>query len=110
MKYGLPATVVEKICTILDRYPEVEQAVLYGSRAKGTYRSGSDIDLAIRGTPKMRIEVLLKILDDIDDLLLPYTVDLSIYDQIADPDLIAHIQRVGIAFFERRQPGTDILA
>jgi hypothetical protein len=49
------------------------------------------------------LSILYKILQDIDDLLLPYTVDLSIFEDIDDPDLIEHIQRVGVVFYEKDQ-------
>ena len=101
MKYGLPETAVQKICTVLSRYPQVKQAILYGSRAKGNYKNGSDIDLTLRGGTDLTLRVLYKIVDELDDLLLPYTIDLSIYDDIGDPDVIEHIQRVGVTFYEK---------
>jgi hypothetical protein len=42
-------------------------------------------------------------MDAIDDLLLPYSVDLVIYGQIRDPDLRAHIQRAGVVFYQRAE-------
>lgn len=49
MKYGLKDTSIQKIRGVFARYPQVEKAVLYGSRAKGNYKNGSDIDLTLRG-------------------------------------------------------------
>lgn len=103
MRYGLPEATIQKICATLRGYPQVEQAILYGSRAKGNYRHGSDIDLTLRGSPGLTRHLLYQILDDLDDLLLPYTIDLSIFDQIDDPDLIEHIQRVGVTVYEKQQ-------
>lgn len=100
MKYGLPETAVQKIGAILRHYPQVEKAILYGSRAKGNYKNGSDIDLTLRGRG-LTINVLYKIMDELDDLLLPYIIDLSILDKISDPDVIEHIQRVGVTFYEK---------
>jgi len=101
MKYGLPQAAREKICAVLSRYPQVEQAILYGSRAKGNYKNGSDIDLTLRGGADLTLNVLYKILDDLDELLLPYTIDLSIFDDISDQDVIEHIQRVGVVFYKK---------
>ncbi len=101
MKYGLPSGVVQKITAVLTRYPQVEKATLYGSRAKGNYKNGSDIDLALHGGADLTLRVVYRILDDLDDLLLPYTIDLSIFHDIVDPDVIDHIQRVGVPFYER---------
>src|SRR3989304_7185294 len=98
MKYGLPQSTVQKIGAVLRRYPQVEKAILYGSRAKGNYKNGSDIDLTLRGGADLTLKVLYRISDDLDDLLLPYTIDLSILSQIGDPDVVEHIQRVGVTF------------
>ena len=57
MKYGLPQSTFQKICGILSRYPQVEQAILYGSRAKGNYKNGSDIDLTLRGGADLTLRV-----------------------------------------------------
>ena len=101
MKYGLPQSTVQKICAVLSRYPQVERAILYGSRAKGNYKNGSDIDLTLRGGADLTLNVIYKILTDLDKLLLPYTIDLSIFDDISDPDVIEHIRRVGATFYEK---------
>jgi predicted nucleotidyltransferase len=102
MKYGLPPYAIERIRTVLSHYPQAEKAILYGSRAKGNYKNGSDIDLTLRGAG-LTLNVLYKIMDELDDLLLPYTIDLSIFDQISDPDVAEHIQRVGITFYEKSE-------
>lgn len=99
-KNGLPESVLQKICTVFVRYPQVEKAVLYGSRAKGTYKNGSDIDLTLRGGSDLTLNVLCKIATDLDDLFLPYTIDLSIFHDISDPGVIGHIQRVGVTVYE----------
>lgn len=101
MNHGLSLSTVEKIRAVLARYPQVEQAILYGSRAKGNFRHGSDIDLTLRGGADLTLRVLYRILDDLDELLLPYTIDLSIWNDIGDPDVLAHIRRVGVLFYQK---------
>ncbi len=91
------------IQSVLARYPQVEKSVLYGSRAKGNYRNGSDIDMTLKGGEGLTLNVLYQIMDDIDDLLLPYTFDLSIFRHIGDPDVVEHIQRAGITFYEKTE-------
>ena len=103
MKYGLPDAAIKKICAVLGRHPQVQQAILYGSRAKGTHKRGSDIDLTLRGGTDMTLPVLYRIMDELDDLLLPYTIELSIYANIDDPDVKAHIHRVGHVFYEQNE-------
>jgi predicted nucleotidyltransferase len=100
MKYGLSESTIQKIHSVLRNYPQVEKAILYGSRAKGNFKNGSDIDLTLRARD-LTLNVVYKILDDLDELLLPYTIDLSIFSQISDSEVIDHIQRVGVSFYDR---------
>ncbi len=101
MMFGLTESAIRKILAVFARYPQVEQAILYGSRAKGDYKTGSDIDLTLCGGDDLDLRVLYRIMDELDNLLLPYTIDLSIFAGISDPDVIAHIQRVGVVFYRR---------
>ncbi len=110
MKYGLPLSVVQKICAVLSRYPQVEKAILYGSRAKGNFKNGSDIDLTLHGGADLTLNVIYKVLDDLDELLLPYTIDLSIFNDIGDPDMIEHIQRVGVTFYDKGEMIPELAA
>lgn len=102
MKFGLKEATIQKICDVFAEYPQVEKAVLYGSRAKGSYKNGSDIDLTLLGGDDLTLRVLFRIMEAIDDLLLPYTIDLSIFHNISDPDVVAHIERVGATFYEKQ--------
>ncbi|MEI7674045.1 MAG: nucleotidyltransferase domain-containing protein [Deltaproteobacteria bacterium] len=101
MRFGLKEFTVQKIGAVFARYPQVERAVLYGSRAKGTCKNGSDIDLTLLGGADLTPNVLYQIIGELDDLLLPYTIDLSILSDINDPDVVEHISRVGITFYEK---------
>jgi len=94
-QFGLSTEVIEQLKSVFAQYPEISTIILYGSRAEGTYKPGSDIDLTIV-SETLSHHQLLKIENQIDDLLLPYTVDLSLFKAIDNPDLIEHIQRVGI--------------
>ena len=104
MSHGLSASTVAKIHGVLSHHAEVEQAILYGSRAKGNYKNGSDIDLTLVGTG-LGYDDLLKIMGELDDLLLPYTIDLSIFRMIDHEGLREHIQRVGQEFYRRQGAG-----
>lgn len=101
LQFGLKETTIRQICGVMARYPHVDKAVLYGSRAKGNYKYSSDIDLTLCGGSDLTLSVLYRIMDELDDLLLPYTFDLSIFAQISDPDVVDHIQRVGVTFYEK---------
>ena len=97
---GLKPRVIGDLARVFAAYPEVEQVILYGSRAMGNFKSGSDIDLCMIGRD-LTLPLLLKIDTDLDDLLLPYKIDLSIRDHIDNPELAAHIQRAGVSFYRR---------
>ncbi len=100
MLYGLKDDDKAQINAIFSKYSEVEKAVLYGSRAKGSYRTGSDIDLTLVGE-KLDLTTLFKIEIELDDLLLPYKIDLSVFHTIENPNLIDHIKRIGRIFYEK---------
>lgn len=99
MKYGLKQQTIEQINSVFTRYPEVEQVILYGSRAKGTYKNGSDIDLTLKGH-SLNLRLINQISNDLDELLLPYSFDISIFSQISNADLVDHINRVGVVFYD----------
>ncbi|MCW0484384.1 nucleotidyltransferase domain-containing protein [Gaoshiqia sediminis] len=50
MKFGLSETTISLLCSVFENYPEIEEVIIYGSRAKGNYREGSDIDITLKGT------------------------------------------------------------
>lgn len=91
---GLTNKEIESIQSVFSKYQQIEEVLLYGSRAKGNYKPASDIDLTIKGknidlTLQSEIEV------DLDDLLLPFKFDISIYDRITNAEFIDHINSVG---------------
>ena len=101
MRFGLPDSAIEQICAIFAAHPEIERAVLYGSRAKGNFKPGSDIDLTLFGAD-LSHELLLDLLVEPDDLLLPWMIDLSLSASLHHPALQDHINRVGVVFYQRQ--------
>lgn len=97
---GLAEGTITRINAVFAGVPEIDQVTLYGSRAKGSYRNGSDIDLAIRGEALDHAQ-LLQIETELDDLLLPYTIDLCLLHRIDNQELLDHIRRVGIVMYEK---------
>lgn len=102
MPYGLKDKHIVAINSIFEKYPKIEKAILYGSRAKGNYKNGSDIDITLKGD-NLDLNTLIKIKIELDDLLLPYKIDLSIFFKIENPDLIEHINRIGIIFYQQNE-------
>ncbi len=100
MKYGLSDCTIEKLQKVFENFEEIDKAVLYGSRAKGTARPGSDIDLTLFGKHLDR-QCCSVIADALDNLLLPYMIDLSVFHLLNHPELEAHIHRVGQVLYQR---------
>jgi predicted nucleotidyltransferase len=100
MRFGLSEQTIEKISDVFTNHPTIDRAILYGSRAKGNFKPGSDIDLCLHGAG-LTLKELGDISFELDELLLPYTIDLLIFDLLNHPELREHIERVGVVFYER---------
>ncbi len=101
MPFGLRNDIIEKIQNIFREFEAVDEVIIYGSRAKGNFKPGSDVDITVKGK-KLDLKIINKISLKIDDLFLPYSFDLSVFSQIENPDLIDHIQRVGKIFYQKQ--------
>jgi predicted nucleotidyltransferase len=96
-RFGLDSKTIETLQHVFQKYTGIQKVLIYGSRAMGKHKPGSDIDLTLIA-PDYGTDELLKIETEIDDLLLPYIVDLSLFHQIENKNFIEHIKRVGIEF------------
>ena len=99
--FGLDPATIRKIKGAFSKYPQIEKVLLYGSRAKGNYRNGSDIDITLFGKELELSNSVYPLMDTLDELYLPYTFDISIFSHIDNEDLIEHINRVGKVFYEK---------
>lgn len=99
-RFGIERPTFDRIIQVLSNNPLVEEAIIYGSHAKGTHKPGSDIDLVLKGE-QLNLQELNRISLDLDDLLTPHIFDLSIYQQIQDADLLSHIKRVGKTIYRK---------
>ena len=100
MQYGLKQQDIESIQNVFSAFNEVEKVILYGSRAKGNFKPASDIDITLIGE-KLDITLMNSISLALDDLLLPYTFDVSLFSHIKNEDLLDHINRIGIVFYTK---------
>lgn len=98
--FGLSDKDIDSIHSILQKNDKVRKVVIYGSRAKGTCKIGSDIDLVFYGDD-LTLDILHKIDGELDDLYLPYSFDLSIISYIDNENLLAHIDRIGKVFYQK---------
>ncbi len=99
-KYGLRQVDTNRIITVLSKNKKINRVILFGSRAKGNYRNGSDVDLCLKGE-NLELNDVLDLSIEIDDLLLPYKFDLVIYERIKENALKEHIKRVGVTLYQR---------
>ena len=90
---GVPPQASARLLALLNAEPAVQEVWLYGSRAMGRYRSGSDIDLTLVA-PGLRHDDRLRLLGALDDLLLPWSIDLSLHHELPE-SLRQHVARVG---------------
>jgi len=104
MPYGLTDKTVKSLKSVLAAFPEVEEAVIFGSRATGNYKPGSDIDLALKGS-RINKNILGRIETKIDGLMLPFKVDLLNYKDIEHVKLRFHIDQEGIIFHKLTRIG-----
>ena len=97
---GLPVGVADQHRASLGHYPDVRQVLLFGSRAMGTHRPNSDIDLCL-DAPEMSFPSYLQLAAHLDEQLLPYSLDLVLEHQIDNPDFLSHIKRVGRVVYQK---------
>jgi predicted nucleotidyltransferase len=101
MKFGLTEKTINKINSVFEKIPQIEEVLIYGSRAKGNFREGSDIDITIKGKTNS-FDSLSKINQELDELNTPYLFDISFFDTLESQELIEHITRVGQTFYKKK--------
>lgn len=97
---GLSETTLTKIHSVFCENKKIKAVLLYGSRAKGNFRDGSDIDLTIKDS-EITFSDLLEIETQLDDLMTPYMFDISIFENIENQELVDHIKRNGVEFYKK---------
>jgi len=103
LTYGLKNEVIEQIKQVFAQFNDISSVILYGSRAKGNYRNGSDIDITIHTQGERNNKLLYDVMGALDDLDLPYGFDVSLYTHLDNDSLKEHINRVGIEFYNAQQ-------
>ena len=104
MRYGLTEEAISLINSVFTAHPSIKEVKIYGSRAKGNYRTGSDIDLCIYAD-ELADNELSKIKNELDDLPTLYSIDLCKYATIENTELKEHIDRVGKCFYSKFYQG-----
>lgn len=101
MNFGLKTQDLEFIIKTILKFPEIEKAAIFGSRAKGNHKPGSDIDIAIFGenvsfTTISKLHAILE-----EESPMPYFFDVFDYIHSDNKELKAHVDRVGITIYEK---------
>jgi len=97
--FGIHPDTINILNSIFKSYHVIDEVIIYGSRAKGNYREGSDIDITLKG--KVSTDDLSKIYSEIDDSLTPYLFDISVYNKLNSESLKDHIDRVGKILYKK---------
>ena len=100
MKFGLDDKTLRNFGKVFDSHPQILEVIVYGSRAKGNFREGSDIDLTLKG-PKVTEELRKRVWLELDALNSPYLIDLSVYHLLDSRSLLDHIDRIGQVFYSK---------
>ena len=101
MPYGLTDIELQKVVGVFARNSRIEKVILYGSRAKGCFKPFSDVDITLVGDELSRSD-LNRVMEEVDDLLLPYRFDVSLWHKLKNEALMDHIRRVGIEIYRKR--------
>ena len=99
-RHGVGEKVWGMLRATFSNFPQVKKVILYGSRARGDFHEGSDIDIAIDG-PKMTSSEFAKIWNAIDDLPIIYTLDIIHLQSTTNPSLLSAINRDGKIIYAR---------
>lgn len=98
--FGLSSNNINKINSVFQQYPEIDEVLIFGSRAKGNFRDNSDIDLAIK-SKNISLSILQQIEIKLEELYIPNYFDLVVYEKIENQELIEHINRVGKKIYKK---------
>lgn len=100
MPFGLTKKEIAVVHSVFRKFRDIKRVIVFGSRAMGNFKKGSDIDLAITGdvTPE-RITEISMVLNE--ETTLPYFFDLIDYEKTTNPELKQHMDRHGVVFYER---------
>jgi predicted nucleotidyltransferase len=102
MSYGLRQQDLDEIIVIIRQFAVVESALIFGSRAKGNFKKGSDVDVAIKGTFVTRDDIAALSFALNEDSAMPYFFDIVQYETITEKALVEHIDRVGQVIYSQQ--------
>lgn len=107
-KLGLFEADLQNVVSVLIQFPEVEYASVFGSRAKGNFKNGSDVDIALKGKQLsfMIVARINSILNE--ETSMPYRFDVLNYETITNNELKEHIDRVGLVIYNKNNASVPV--
>ncbi|MEI7504129.1 MAG: nucleotidyltransferase domain-containing protein [Paludibacter sp.] len=97
--FGLSEHDMDVLKSVLSSYSQVDEAIIFGSRSKGNFRNGSDVDIALKGL-ELNLDIVSKISYTLnEETTMPYKFDILNYNSISNNELIDHINRVWISIY-----------
>jgi len=101
--FGLKEKDILEITVILSKEPNVEKALIFGSRAKGVFKPGSDVDIALMGSSLTFSDISRISFQLNEETNMPWKFDVLNFNTIQEPALVEHIKRVGMVFYEKKK-------
>ncbi len=103
---GLSLEDIQSIQAVLRQFPDIQNALLFGSRAKGNFKPASDVDIVLKGN--VSLDTLSKVSNLLNNYVqIPYFFDVISYKAIENDNLRNHIDRVGISVYSLEKTNTD---
>lgn len=93
--FGLPKPAIQNICNTFNQNPKITLVQIYGSRARNDYRNNSDIDICLSGE-ELTLADILNLQNQLDELLLPWEIDLVAKNSIKNLELLKNIEKDGV--------------
>lgn len=97
---GIPEKTIEQLKNVFTKKENIDRAIVFGSRAKGNYKNGSDIDIALDGD--LSYSDWVQSMKHVDDLNLPYKIDLVLLESLHNKELVNHIKTEGVLLYQKK--------
>ena len=101
MPYGLTDNEMQILHELFAENEKIEQVILYGSRAKGTYKPFSDVDITIVGKGLTEQDVH-RLYAALEKSSIPYMFDIFTFDTLKNEIRKDHSSRSGVILYQKK--------